>query len=59
MKSNALIIFTRIPIAGKTKTRLQTKLSPEECASIHKCFLFFFYKKMKELKHDDIDIIIS
>lgn len=59
MKSNALIIFTRIPIAGKTKTRLQTKLSPEECASIHKCFLKDIYKKMKELKHDDIDIIIS
>lgn len=59
MKSNALIIFTRIPIAGKTKTRLQTKLSPEECANIHKCFLKDIYKKMKELKHDDIDIIIS
>ncbi|WP_028331080.1 TIGR04282 family arsenosugar biosynthesis glycosyltransferase [Brachyspira alvinipulli] len=59
MKSNALIIFTRIPIAGKTKTRLQTKLLPEECADIHKCFLKDIYKKMKELKHNDIDIIIS
>ena len=59
MKSNALIIFTRIPIAGKTKTRLQTKLLPEECADIHKCFLKDIYIKMKELKHNDIDIIIS
>lgn len=59
MKSNALIIFTRIPIAGKTKTRLQTKLLPEECADIHKCFLKDIYKKMKELKPSDTDIIIS
>ena len=59
MKSNALIIFTRIPIAGKTKTRLQTKLLPEECADIHKCFLKDIYIKMKELKYNDIDIIIS
>ena len=59
MKSNALIIFTRIPIAGKTKTRLQTKLLPEECADIHQCFLKDIYIKMKELKHNDIDIIIS
>ena len=59
MKSNALIIFTRIPIAGKTKTRLQTKLMPEECADIHKCFLKDIYIKMKELKYNDIDIIIS
>ena len=59
MRSNALIIFTRIPIAGKTKTRLQTKLSPEECAEIHKCFLKDIYKKMIDLKSHDIDIIIS
>ena len=59
MKSNALIIFTRIPIAGKTKTRLQTKLLPEECADIHQCFLKDIYIKMKELKYNDIDIIIS
>ena len=59
MKSNALIIFTRIPIAGKTKTRLQTKLLPEECADIHQCFLKDIYLKMKELKYNDIDIIIS
>ncbi|WP_304332699.1 TIGR04282 family arsenosugar biosynthesis glycosyltransferase [Brachyspira innocens] len=59
MKSNAFIIFTRIPIAGKTKTRLQTKLTPDECADIHKCFLKDIYKEMIELKEYDIDIIVS
>lgn len=59
MKSNALIIFTRIPIAGKTKTRLQSKLSPEECADIHKCFLKDMNKEIADLKSYDIDIVIS
>ncbi|MEI0526282.1 TIGR04282 family arsenosugar biosynthesis glycosyltransferase [Brachyspira murdochii] len=59
MKSNAFIIFTRIPMAGKTKTRLQTKLTPDECADIHKCFLKDIYKEMIELKGYDIDIIVS
>ena len=54
MKSNALIIFTRIPVAGKTKTRLQAKLSAEECCNLHKCFLKDIYKKIIS-----IDIIIA
>ncbi len=35
----ALVIMTRIPIPNKTKTRLMTILSPEECAEIHRAFL--------------------
>lgn len=35
----ALVIMTRIPIPNKTKTRLMTILSPEECAEIHRSFL--------------------
>lgn len=34
-----LIIFTRIPIPGYTKTRLEKKLSQLECAKLHTCFL--------------------
>lgn len=37
--NRALIIFTRIPEAGKTKTRLMPYLSGEECAKLHTCFL--------------------
>ena len=56
MSKNVLIIFTRIPEAGKTKTRLQKKLSMEECANLHKCFLKDIYDIFVNLS--DIDIII-
>ena len=56
MSKNGLIIFTRIPEAGKTKTRLQSKLSKEECANLHKCFLKDIYDIFINLS--DIDIII-
>ncbi|MBR6584447.1 MAG: TIGR04282 family arsenosugar biosynthesis glycosyltransferase [Firmicutes bacterium] len=32
---NAVLIFTRVPLAGKTKTRLMPFLSGEECAVLH------------------------
>ena len=35
----AVILFTRVPIAGKTKTRMMPKLDPTECARLHCCFL--------------------
>lgn len=56
MSKNGLIIFTRIPEAGKTKTRLQKKLSMEECANLHKCFLKDIYDIFVNL--NDINIII-
>lgn len=56
MSKNGLIIFTRIPESGKTKTRLQSKLSKEECANLHKCFLKDIYDIFLNL--NDIDIII-
>ncbi|WP_028828831.1 TIGR04282 family arsenosugar biosynthesis glycosyltransferase [Proteocatella sphenisci] len=37
--NEAIIIFTRVPVAGKTKTRLESLFLPEECAEIHSCFL--------------------
>lgn len=35
----ALIIFTRVPEAGRTKTRLQSLLTGEECAKMHEAIL--------------------
>ena len=35
----AVIIFTRIPVPGKTKTRMMPALSAEKCAHLHTCFL--------------------
>ncbi len=51
-----LIIFTRLPIAGKTKTRLEKKLAQDECASLHINML----KDLNETaKSVDADIFIS
>ncbi|MBU3129903.1 TIGR04282 family arsenosugar biosynthesis glycosyltransferase [Clostridium tagluense] len=47
---NALILMTRIPIAGMTKTRLMKVLTGEECAEIHRCFLLDLFKMVSELR---------
>ncbi|WP_099203364.1 TIGR04283 family arsenosugar biosynthesis glycosyltransferase [Miniphocaeibacter massiliensis] len=35
----AIIIFTRVPLAGKTKTRMMPALTPMECEQLHISFL--------------------
>ena len=35
----ALIVFTRVPMAGRTKTRLMPYFTADECAEIHTAFL--------------------
>lgn len=52
MKKEAIIIFTRVPIPGKTKTRLQTCLSPKDCALIHSNFLKDIFNVCKKTKKD-------
>jgi len=39
MRDSVLILFTRIPIAGMTKTRLMPLLSSEDCRLLHRAFL--------------------
>ncbi|MBQ3291995.1 MAG: TIGR04283 family arsenosugar biosynthesis glycosyltransferase [Mogibacterium sp.] len=53
---NALIIFTREPVPGKTKTRLMPCFSAEQCAELHRCFLRDIAKEMKKA---DADIIVA
>lgn len=53
----ALILMTRIPVPGKTKTRLMEVLSPEECAMLHECFLKDIFAALELL--DDVDIYVS
>lgn len=50
--NNALIIFTRVPIPGQTKTRLMPFLSGEECANLHACFIKDTYEKAKRVQAD-------
>jgi rSAM/selenodomain-associated transferase 1 len=37
--NEALILFTRLPLPGRTKTRLMPWLGPEECAALHRAML--------------------
>lgn len=45
---NALIVFTREPEPGKTKTRLMPYLSPEQCAELHRCMLKDISREMRK-----------
>lgn len=45
--NKALILFTRVPIPGQTKTRLMPFLNGEECADLHSCFVKDIYEKAK------------
>lgn len=51
----ALIIMTRVPIPGKTKTRLESYFSKEQCAALHIAFLKDIYAKCKRT---DADVFI-
>jgi uncharacterized protein len=55
---DALIIMTRIPIPGKTKTRLMNVFTGEECAELHRCFLRDIFN-MFEIIKDDIEIFLT
>jgi uncharacterized protein len=55
---NALILMTRIPVEGKTKTRLMSILSGLECAQIHMCFLKDIFNVLNYIK-SDVDIYLT
>ena len=48
----ALIIFTRIPEPGKTKTRMMPRLTPGQCAKLHTCFLKDIFRECKKISAD-------
>lgn len=49
---NALILFTRVPVPGETKTRLMPFLTGEECAGLHAAFLKDTYEKASAVGAD-------
>lgn len=53
-KKNKLLIFTKSPILGEVKTRLQPDYSPEDSLMVHKALLFNTLEVTKKL--DDIDV---
>ena len=48
----AIIIFTRVPLPGQTKTRLQNFLTKNQCAEIHKSFLKDIKNTCEKLNRD-------
>lgn len=54
----ALILMTRVPVPGCTKTRLMEILSGDECAELHKCFLLDLFHVFEFIK-DDMDIFLT
>lgn len=48
----AYIIFTREPVAGKTKTRMMPYLTPEECVELHTSFLKDFSSMSRKVDAD-------
>lgn len=57
----AVILMSRAPIPGKTKTRLESHLKKEECAELHKAFLKDINTKFLNLKKENnrIDLYLS
>lgn len=55
---DALILMTRVPIPGKTKTRLMKVLTGEECAEIHRCFLLDLFEVFNKIS-DKVHIYIT
>lgn len=49
MNEKALIIFTRVPIPGQTKTRLMPFLDGDQCARLHTCFLKDILQKVQRV----------
>lgn len=48
-KKRAIIVFTRVPLPGMTKTRLMPYLTPRQCGCLHKCFLLDIKKACGEV----------
>lgn len=51
-RSKAVILFTRIPVAGKTKTRLQPFLSGDGCCRLHEAFIQDIYGVLMQTDAD-------
>lgn len=54
---NAIILMTRAPIEGQTKTRLRGFLTDKQCAGLHTCFLLDLFEIFDSLK-DIYDIYV-
>lgn len=56
---NAIILFTRVPIAGHTKTRLHGFLTPEECAHLHRHMLKDAFNQLEQIEGVDLWVYVT
>lgn len=56
MHRNLLVIMAKEPVAGKVKTRLQPRLSPDESAALYTCFLQDRFGEMRDLPGTDVAV---
>lgn len=56
MKDKVIILFTRIPTLGRTKTRLEPFLNKDLCVKLQTVFIKDIYNNMKTM---GIDIMVS
>lgn len=52
------ILMTRVPVPGRTKTRLMSTFTADQCCDIHKAFLKDIFKVLGSVK-DEIDIFLT
>lgn len=55
-KSNKLLIFTKSPVLGEVKTRLQPEYSPEQSLIVHKSLLANTLELTKKLDNIDVEL---
>lgn len=54
ISGEALILFTRVPVAGKAKTRLAPTLAPEQCADVQRALIADTVSMLSHLNRDVI-----
>lgn len=59
MNKKAYILFTRVPIPNKVKTRLQSLLSGEEACQVQKRLLQDQISKFSSLNREGIDLFVA
>lgn len=50
--SKAVIVFTRVPVPGQTKTRMMPHVSAAGCARLHTCFLRDIRRECRKIDAD-------
>lgn len=59
MNNKAYILFTRVPVPNKVKTRLQSRLTGEEACQVQLRLLQDSFEKFKVLEDQGIDLFLA